>query len=112
MSEKQNTHEDCGSRRGYPLVGSRVEVVDGSEAHGDKGYVFDVSGEVCLIDLDAGCIWPIAEPREVSLTGEKSRVFEGGVDACQEFVRANRFNVLMSQMEIQCGWVYAFRNDG
>jgi hypothetical protein len=76
----------------YPSIGSRVEVCDGSEAHGDRGCV--------------------SEPREIAITGDKARVFDGTLDECQQFVRANRFSVILSQMEIQDGHVYAIRNDG
>jgi hypothetical protein len=63
-SEKQDT-ENLGALHGYPSVGTRVEVCDGSDAHGDRGYVFDVANGVCLIELDAGCIWPVSESWEV-----------------------------------------------
>lgn len=41
----------------------------------------------------------------------KEVVFSGSETECQDFVRANRFNVLLSGMEIREGKVYAFRND-
>lgn len=96
----------------YPSIGTRVEVRDGSEAHGDRGYVFDIGNGLCLVELDARCVWPVADPWEIAITGEKARVFEGTLDACQQFVRANRFSVILSQMEIRYGHVYAVRNDG
>lgn len=95
----------------YPSIGTRVEVRDGSEASGDRGYVFDIVNGLCLVELDEGCVWPVSEPWEIAITREKVCVFKGTLDACQQFVRANRFSVILSQMEIRDGHVYAVRND-
>lgn len=111
--KKTTTNEPSGALDCYPSIGCRVEVRDGSEAHGDRGYVFDVGKNgVCLVELDAGCVWPVSEPWEIAVTGEKARVFEGTLNQCRQFVRANRFSVLLSSMEIRDGRVYARRNDG
>jgi hypothetical protein len=65
---KPKDADECSRACGcYPPIGTRVVVVDGSEAHGDEGVVWDVSNSICLIELDAGCIWPISEPWEVKV---------------------------------------------
>lgn len=58
----------AGSRAcdGYPPVGTRVAVVDGSEAHGDEGVVWQITASgLCLVELDAGCLWPVSEVWEI-----------------------------------------------
>lgn len=39
---------------------------------------------------------------------EKTCVFSGTLDQCQDFVLANRFSTSLSEMEIRNGHVYAF----
>ena len=74
MNSGNSDNEGSAATDCYPSVGTRVEVRDGSDAHGDRGYVFDISNGVCLVELDAGCVWPVSDPREIAATGEKARV--------------------------------------
>ena len=67
MDSTTDANEHSAATDGYPQVGTRVVVVDGSDAHGDEGVVWDIGNGICLIELDAGCIWPISEPREVKV---------------------------------------------
>lgn len=61
---KDDAEHFCSSV-GYPPVGTRVVVVDGSEAHGDEGVVWQVANGICLVEIDAGCIWPVSETWEI-----------------------------------------------
>jgi len=66
LGNKMNeTNEAAVQSVCYPPVGTRVVVVDGSEAHGDEGVVWQVENGVCLVELDAGCIWPVSEVWEI-----------------------------------------------
>lgn len=67
MDPEKQPIEHSGSSDWYPPVGTRVVVADGSEAHGDEGVVWHIGNDICLIELDAGCIWPIGEPWEVKV---------------------------------------------
>jgi hypothetical protein len=67
MDSEKRPIEHSGLSDCYPPVGTRVVVVDGSEAHGDEGVVWGIGNGICLIELDAGCIWPIGEPWEVKV---------------------------------------------
>ena len=43
-------------------VGDRVQIVDGSECHGDIATVWHVQvNGVILLELDTGNIWPVSE---------------------------------------------------
>lgn len=47
-------------------VGSRVRIVDGSEANGDLGVVLYIQNNgIIVVELDQGCVWPITEEREL-----------------------------------------------
>lgn len=64
---KEIIYQLLGSSDCYPPIGKRVVIVDGSEAHGDTGVVWNISNNICLIELDAGCIWPVSEPWEIKV---------------------------------------------
>lgn len=49
----------------FPPIGTRVKIVDGSEAHGDEGVVLDLQNGVCVILLDQGCAWPVCDVSEI-----------------------------------------------
>lgn len=51
--------------KNFPPIGTRVRVVDGSEAHNDKGVVIHLGRDICLVELDCGCCWPISEIWEI-----------------------------------------------
>jgi hypothetical protein len=65
MSEPESVNECSRACGCYPPVGTRVVVVDGSEAHGDEGVVWQVANGLCLVELDTGCIWPVSEVWEI-----------------------------------------------
>ena len=51
-------------------VGSRVRIVDGSEANGDLGVVLYIQNNgIIVVELDQGCVWPITEERELEEVG-------------------------------------------
>ena len=66
-TENSDAGDTAGSSNFCPPVGTRVVVVDGSEAHGDEGVVWHISNNIFLIELDSGCVWPIVEPWEVKV---------------------------------------------
>lgn len=43
-------------------IGDRVIVMDGSEAHGDRGVIAIIQNNgIILVELDEGCLWPVTE---------------------------------------------------
>jgi hypothetical protein len=67
MDNEKQQAEHFGSYYCYPPIGTPVVIVDGSEAHGYTGVVWEISNNICLIELDAGCIWLIGEPWEIKV---------------------------------------------
>lgn len=57
-----------------PKVGDRVTIEDCSEAQGDKGTILYIqSNGVILVELDAGCVWPLVGCTELEpITEEQS----------------------------------------
>lgn len=95
MSEDVKQPSDSGSVEsyGYPSIGTRVEVRDGSEAHGDCGYVLHTRDGLCLVELDAGCVWSVSDPWEIAVTGERmddkkgkpmKKITEANLGSCTE----------------------------
>lgn len=50
----------------WPPEGTRVRIRDGSEAHGDEGELA-LYGEVWMVELDEGYIWPILHRHEIEV---------------------------------------------
>lgn len=49
-------------------VGDRVRIIDGSEAHGDKGVIITIQADgLLLVELEQGCLWPVTA-EEIELT--------------------------------------------
>lgn len=49
----------------YPKIGSKVIVMDFSEAHGQSGLMWDLQNGIGLVLLDEGCIWPVDNPGDL-----------------------------------------------
>lgn len=53
----------------WPPEGTRVRIRDGSEAHGDEGELA-LYGEVWMVELENGCIWPVLQRHEIEVIDE------------------------------------------